>query len=227
MSRQGRPDFKEASNHLYSCNGYDRSPSSQSAAKPCLGFVSVEDIQRGICAYELRARNGFGESPVKTEGHNCLGCNSNHQSGKDTGRLTACTAYTPMLSVLERTCSWHVRSQRLLDLYNRDRTRLKPEELHCLEKCDAKKDSLCIGYIDVKHVVEETCIHKVNIDNKLRITGVAEGLEKVCLGCTGQCLSRKCQDSYISVTEMHHFEVWNELHPLTPRKSIESQACSA
>ncbi len=223
MSRKGIPNSKEANKHLYICDGYSRNLNS---SYPCLDFVSITEIKRGICAYELRARNGQGESPVRTIGHSCNGCNSNHDSGKDINDHTACTAYTPMIKVILGSCAWHIRSQRLLNLYDGDKAKLKSEEKHCLEECDASRSSSCPGYINIKHVVEQTCQHKVNLDNKLRMGGKIIGLEELCADCTGQCKSKRCESSFISVTEKHHFEVWNEVHPLAPR-TASNEAVSA
>jgi len=201
---------QEDRDHFLLCNGV-RGPNS---SFPCLNFVSIADIQRGICAYELRSKNSFGESLVKSQGHNCKGCNSNHNSARDSQDTTGCTGYTPMLAVINGNCAWHIRSQRLVDLYKGDRTKLKPEERHCLEECDAKKDVPCKGYIDIKYIVEQTCAHKVNLNIKLKNGREVEGLEEICANCTGQCESKKCGDSYISITDIHHFDVFNELHPL-------------
>jgi len=212
LSKPGGITSSSDRDHVYACGGFDRGIGS---AIPCINFVSVEDVGKGICAYELRARNGFGESPVRTQGHHCSSCKSNSDSGKDTQEHTACTAYTPMLSVINGSCAWHLRSQRLVDMYKGDRTQLKPEELHCLEECSASKHSDCPGYIDIKHVVEQTCLHKVNLDNKMRKGGSIEGLESICAECPGKCNKSNCNGSYTSVTEIHHFEVWNDFHPLS------------
>lgn len=221
LSLNGILHSQETMVHSYECSGFDRYLHSPTrSTSPCLNFISVADINKGLCAYEHKARNGFEETPVRTEGHHCNGCNSNHDSGKDTNEHSACTAYTPMLKVTLGSCAWRVRSQRLLDIYGGDKLQLKPEEKHCLDECDASKKSPCRGYIDVKHVVEQTCLHKVNLDSKLRAGGAVEGLEELCAGCKGQCSSRRCQDSYTSVTEVHHFEVWNNLHPLSAKKTV-------
>lgn len=198
--------------HRYLCSGYNNG-----SLNGCPEFVSVASIQRGICAYEQRANNGFGDTLIKSVSHSCKECNSNHDSGKnpDSEERGGCTGYTPMLDVIKGTCAWHIRSGRLLDLYHGDRSQLKPEELHCLKKCSATKAVSCEGYVNVKHVVNQTCAHKVDLDNKLRKGGEIEGeLESICNGCNGDCKSVKCNGGYISITEKHHFEAINDMHPL-------------
>ena len=213
---------EEARQHRFLCSGYDKGSDSPTSTYSCLNFVSVADIQRGICAYEHRAKRGFGDTPIKSVEHSCKECNSNHDSGKapdeEDPDERGCTAYTPMLHVLQGICAWHVRSERLLDLYHGDRSKLKPEELYCLNECSAKRDAPCNGYIDVKHVVHQTCFHKVNLDNKIRLGGKLEGLEIICNGCEGECQTKKCDRGYTSVTEKHHFEAINDIHPLKIKK---------
>ncbi len=213
---------EEAIQHRYLCRGDDTNPDSLTSKYPCLNFVSIEDIKIGICAYEHRAKRGFGDTPIKSVEYSCKGCNSNHDSGKNPDEedpsQRGCTAYTPMLYVIQGICAWHVRSERLLDLHHSDRSKLTSGEKHCLNECSAKKDVPCNGYIDIKNVVQQTCAHKVNLDNKIRLGGKPESLEIICNGCEGECQSQKCDRGYTSITDKHHFEAINDSHPLNIKK---------
>jgi len=66
----------------------------------------------------------------------------------------------------------------------------------------------------------------VNLDTKQRNGGKVEGLEEICSGCTGECKSKKCNGGYISITEVHHFEVFNKMHPLNRKEPIQNNTSS-